>query len=441
MRDIALVSALLAFLPMSVAYPAAGALCWAWFSIMAPHQQVYGFAAGRPLNSLVAAATLLGWILSKERKRWPSDAVPWLMLAWFAWMTLGSYFAINPGWSWPYWDRVMRILALVFLVFFLANTKARIHGFIWILVISIGYYGVKGGIFTLLSGGNSIVYGPPNTDITDNNQLALAVVGLLPLVNYLRLHTRNSWLRLGLAVSIGLQIVVVLGSYSRGGVIALAVTLGVFWARSRNKVVYAVVGVLVVGAALGFMPDRFWDRLSTLNNVGTDDSFQGRVMAWHVATLVAIDQFPFGAGFYAPQLPQVFNFYFPGEILHAAHSIYFQILGEHGFIGLGIYLLLLLFGLRNTRIVMRQTRGKPELRWAYDLANMSQVGMIGYYVGGAALSMAYYDGYLIVIALMSTLRALTAPMRVTQRAQVPSAAPANRAAALQPVQPHVRPAR
>ncbi len=440
MRDIALISAELIFLPVCLAYPAAGALCWAWFSIMAPQQEVYGFALGQPLNSFVAAATLAGWVVSKRDKRWPSDAVPWLLLMWTVWMTINSYFAMFPDWSWPYWDRVMRILALIFLMFFVANTKARIHGFIWILVISIGYYGVKGGIFTIRSGGMATVFGPPNTDIGDNNQLALAVVAVLPLINYLRMHTRSALLRTGLAVSIGLQIVMVLGSYSRGGVVALAATLGIFWVRSRNKIAYAIVGAVVVGVALNFMPDRFWDRINTLHNVQGDSSFQGRVTAWQVAIHVAIDRFPFGAGFYAPQLRQIFNAYFPDETNHAAHSIYFQVLGEHGFVGLGLYLLLLLFGLRNTRIVMRQTRGKPELRWAYDLANMTQVGMIGYYVGGAALSMAYYDGYLIVIALMSTLRALTAPERLMQQALMPSATPVNRLAASRPLPPGARPA-
>ena len=114
-------------------------------------------------------------------------------------------------------------------------------------------------------------------------------------------------------------------------------------------------------------------------------------MAWKEATYIAIDHFPFGAGFYAPQRPEIFHSYFPYAIPHAAHSIYFQVLGEHGFVGLALYLAVLVLALRNASIILRQTRNRPELEWAHDLANMMQIALIGYYVGGAALSMAYFD--------------------------------------------------
>ena len=442
MRDVVLLLGSLVFLPLSFAYPATGALCWAWFSMMSPHREVFGFAEGQPFNSIIALATLAGWLFSAERKRWSPDLMPWLMLAWFVWMTLNSMFAPFQEHSWHYWDRVMRILALIFLIYFLITTKARIHGMIWILAISLGYYGVKGGMFSIATGGTNIVYGPPDSMISDNNHLAAAMVMLLPLLNYLRMYSRLRILQLGLIVAIGLAILMVLGSYSRGGMIALTVTLGFFWLRSRNKIVYAVAGAAIVGAALNFMPESFWNRLNTLNDVGGDTSFQGRVTAWEVAWRVAIDRFPFGAGFYAPELAPIFNAYFPGVERHAAHSIYFQVLGEHGFIGLALYVAILLLALHNTGVVIRQTRDRADLRWAYDLANMTRVGLIGFYVGGAALSMAYFDGYLVLIALMSTLRELTASDRVGRRVVAsPSGpvAPPQRLAATHPAAMRCRP--
>lgn len=415
MRDIVLVLAMLGYLPLCLWNAGAGLVCWAWFSMMSPHRQVYGFAQGQPLNSVIVVATMLGWLLSRERKRWPGDAMPWMMLIWFAWMTFNSFFAPFQEFSWGYWDRTMRIMVMVFMAFSIARTKARIHGVIWTIVISLGFYGVKGGVFTLTTGGGGVVFGPPDSIIFDNNQLALAIVMSLPLVNYLRMHTRMRMLQLGLALAICLEVVMVFGSHSRGGVLALGASLFVFWLRTRRKIVYGLAAVALVGTVLYFMPDSFWERMNTVNNLDEDASFQGRLMAWQVAINVAIDRFPFGAGFYAPQLTPIFNSYFPGETTHAAHSIYFQILGEHGFIGLALYLPILVLALNNTRIIMRQTRRKPELLWAYDLAAMTQVGLIGFYIGGAALSVAYFDGFLLLIALMSTLRELTAPQAVPAR--------------------------
>jgi probable O-glycosylation ligase (exosortase A-associated) len=376
---------------------------------MAPQRQVSGFLGGQPVNSIIAGATLLGWVVSTERKSWSSDLTPWLLLIFVVWFSFNSIFATDQLRSWQYWNLIIRIFIFTFLVLFIINTKVRIHALVWALVVSVGYYGVKGGVFTLANGGSYTAIGPPDTMITDNNQLGLAVVMLLPLVVYLRAHTRMPLIQTGLAAALGFMILMVLGTKSRGAAISLAVTLGYFLLRSKNRIIYAVAAVFLVGAALSFMPASYFERLDTINNLDADGSFQGRVTAWRVAILVAIDRFPFGAGFYAPQVASIYNSYFPGERPHAAHSIYFQVLGEHGFIGLAIYILILLYAIYNTFVIMWQCRGKPELLWAYDLANMTQVCLVGFYVGGAALSLAYYDAFLLMVALMSTLRTLTAP--------------------------------
>ena len=418
MRDLALVLATVIYLPLSLRLPAAGALCWAWFSIMNPHRQVYGFAYGQPLNSIIAVATLLGWLVSREPKKWPSDAIPWLLLLLVAWMTFDTPFAAVPAYSWVFWDRTIRIFALIFMVFFLFTTKARIHGMIWVLIISLGFYGVKGGVFTILGGGHAIVYGPEASVYNDNNQLALAVVTELPLVYYIIQHTKAAWLRIPTLMAMMLQVIMVFGSYSRGGVLALGVMMSILWLRSDRKILYGILALVVVGGALSMMPDSFFSRLHTINSVNTDESFQGRVNAWHVAFMYATERFPFGAGFNGAQTPQVFHHYLPGEALHAAHSIYFQILGDHGWVGLAIYVPILLLALRDAGIVRRQTRDIPELRWAYDLADMMRVSLISFYFGGAALSMAYADLYLVLIALLVNLRALTRPATLAALARI-----------------------
>lgn len=407
LRDLILTATIIGLLPVILRYPACGVLTWAWFSILSPHQQVYGFAHGQPFGLAIAVATLGGWLISRERKRWTPDAMPWLMLAFFAWITFNSFFAPFPNWSWPLWDRTLRIFVFVFLVFILINNRPRIHALIWVTVVCIGYFGIKGGLFTILKGGSYIVYGPTDTILQDNNQLALAVVMSIPLVNYLRLHTGARWLRVVLGVAFVLQIIMVFGSYSRGGVIALGVMLTFFWWRSERKVLYGIAAVAVVAAGLSMMPDSFYERMATIQDARQDSSFEGRVTAWHVATYYAEDHFPFGAGFSGAELPPIFNHYYPDAQPHAAHSIYFEVLGDHGFPALAIYLLILALGLRNTMIVVRQARGQPGLRWAYDLARMLQVSLISFYVGGAALSVAYYDTFLSLLAVVSVLREIT----------------------------------
>jgi probable O-glycosylation ligase (exosortase A-associated) len=132
----------------------------------------------------------------------------------------------------------------------------------------------------------------------------------------------------------------------------------------------------------------------------------GRVTAWKVAMNIAEDFFPFGAGFDGPAQPIMFHSYYPDRQALVAHSIYFQVLGEQGFIGLFFFGLVLFLAFRNCGIVLRSTRGSMESSWAYDLAQMIRISLAGFCIGGAALSMAYFDGFVMLVALSSTLREL-----------------------------------
>ena len=114
MRDLVLFFGMLFYTPLSLISPAAGLPIWEWFSIMAPHRLVYGFALGLRFNSVIAVATLVGWLLSRERKGWTPDALPWLLLVFFAWTTFNMLFAPYPDYSWEFWDRALRAFVPVF---------------------------------------------------------------------------------------------------------------------------------------------------------------------------------------------------------------------------------------------------------------------------------------------------------------------------------------
>jgi putative inorganic carbon (HCO3(-)) transporter len=181
--------------------------------------------------------------------------------------------------------------------------------------------------------------------------------------------------------------------------------LAFLWLKSRARIAMAFIGILAIGTTLLFMPPKYFTRMSTIENVNQDSSFQGRIDAWTVAWDVAKDRV-LGAGFDGPRQDAIWNQYLPGVETRASHSIYFMVLGEHGFIGLAIYLALLAAAWRNLSRTIALSRDKPELLWAKDLASACQVGMIGFMVGGAALPMAYYDGFLTLLAMTVPLRAM-----------------------------------
>lgn len=341
MRDLAITLMVLLGCFWTLRLPFVGILMWTWITMMDPHQLSFGFSQSLQINFLIAVVTIGSLLLSKERKLPPFDANLVLMGVFFLWFTMNCFFAADPSSAWFAWDRTWRIMFLGVLISITATNRVRIHAVIMVMALSLLYYGVKGGGFTIMTGGGGHVEGPPNSTITDNNQLALAILMILPLANYLRMYAANMMVRRAFLAGIALSLFAILGSYSRGAFIALAGLAVVGWFRVRHKFVYPIAAAILIVPALYFMPNNFHDRMNSINSAGQDSSFQGRLDAWGVAFGYARDHFPIGAGFDGPQKAWVFGSYAPGKESHAAHSIFFEVLGDQGFGGLAIYLLLL----------------------------------------------------------------------------------------------------
>ncbi len=275
------------------------------------------------------------------------------------------------------------------------HDREKIHALIWIIVLSIGFYGVKGGLFTLTSGGGEHVLGPPGSFISGNTEIGLALVMILPLVWYLYLNTVHPWVRAGLIVALFLIPVSILGTQSRGALLAIIAISFFLWAKSRKKFLPFIVIAVLAPLLFMFMPETWHDRMNTMRDEEVDTSVQGRFDAWEFAYRMASQRF-LGGGF--ESFTEInYEYYAPGLVdpsyglYQDSHSIYFSILGHHGFVGLGIFLILGIIFWRNASKIIKMTKGSPQNKWAYDLASMLQVTLVGYAVGGAFLGLAYFD--------------------------------------------------
>ena len=130
--------------------------------------------------------------------------------------------------------------------------------------------------------------------------------------------------------------------------------------------------------------------MATIGASDVDGSAQGRINAWMMAWNLAVAR-PIGGGFEVIT-PELFARYAPNPLdIHAAHSIYFQVLGEHGFVGLFLFLLLWWSVWRWAGRLRVTGRTSTPDAWARQLGGMIQVSLVGYLVGGAFLSLAYFD--------------------------------------------------
>jgi probable O-glycosylation ligase (exosortase A-associated) len=406
MRDIALALFIFGMLPYVLMRPYIGLLIWSWLGYMNPHRLCYGFAITFPWVQLVAVVTLASLVFSKERKKIPWSAVSVLLVMLLLWTGLTTFYAVLPGGAWNKWQEFAKVLVMVFVTLILVNNRERMHWLVWMIVVSLGFYGVKGGLFTILQGGVNHVLGPPGSFITDNNALALALCMTLPFMRYLQLHSSWKSVRVGLGFGMLLTGIAVLGTYSRGGLVGLAIVAGALFLKSRGRLVVVLVIVVVGVAGWHFMPAQWTDRMGTLQDARQTDSGETRIQSWEFSTNVAIHHPFVGGGFDVYQSTPMWERYGPeGAIPRAVHSIYFRILGEQGFPGLVLFLALLFASWKNCSRVRKRTRNIPDLRWAFDLASMLQVSLVAFMVAGTFLPMSYFDLSYQLMALSAVLAA------------------------------------
>lgn len=399
MRDYLVTFLVFASLPLILRKPFIGILVWTWLGLMNPHRMSWGFATDLPFAQIVAITLLVSLLISKESKRLPSTPLTWLLGLWWGWMLVTTFFALNPDSAWAQWDKVWKIMLLTFIAILLVNSRERLDAFAWIIVISLGSYGVKGGIFTLTTGGGLHVQGPAGTFIEGNNEIGLALIMTVPLMRYIQLTSDNRLVRLGMLGSIGLTFMAILGTQSRGALLGLAAMIGYLTLKSRNRARLLAVLILLVPAGLMFMPDSYFNRMETIETYQEDRSALGRINAWWTAWYIAQDRPLVGGGFEAFS-GWVYAKYAPDPTMrHDVHSIYFEALGEHGFVGLGLFLGIGAVSLTQLARIRRLAALRPELGWMRDLASMLQVSLIGYAVSGAFLGLAYFDYYYTLVAM------------------------------------------
>jgi probable O-glycosylation ligase (exosortase A-associated) len=419
-RGLLIFLAVFSALPFALVYPFVGVLLWEWISFMSPHREAFGLAATFPFNFYIAVVTVGAWIFSSEAKSLPSQILPGLLIAFALFVSLTTFFALEHTSAYELWDTHIKSLALALVVMGLVNSRARMQAFLWVIAISLGYFAVKGAGFTLLTGSiGSRILGPEHSIIRDNNNLGLAMVMTLPILNYLRTSSTNYYVRLAGWIALAATIVAIVGTYSRGGFVGLLVVGIGFLVLGKHRVAYLIIAALVGTGIVTFAPAEWKERMVSIQSYEKDSSAKGRLEAWETAWNLATDRPLLGGGFAAIEQKDTFYKYRPGrQATHkrAPHSIYFQVLGDHGFVGLFLYVALIIGALSNLFQIQAQTRKRPDLEWANTLSRMLLISYAGFLVAGSFLSMAYYDVFLCLIALSVALREIV--NRTVQAAQV-----------------------
>ncbi|RJS94727.1 putative O-glycosylation ligase, exosortase A system-associated [Salinisphaera sp. Q1T1-3] len=395
---------------MAFMRPIIGLLLWMMFSYLNPHRETWGFAVDFPWVVLVAVATLLALLAQPNQRRAPPmKPVVVLMLAFLGWITLSTFQAAEPAGAVARYEQFLKMMVMTLVTLMLVIDRQRLEWVIWTIVASFGFWGFKGGLFTLATGGNYHVMGPESSFFTDNNIFALIMCMTLPLMRYVQLHAERRWVRLGMWVLMALTAVSVIGTYSRGGLLALAITATMLIWKSRRRAMLILVAPIGALALASFMPPQYFARMDTIDQYQQDESAQGRIQSWKFATNVALAHPVLGGGMEVWSSHSMWEQYGPEGAVpgRAIHSIFFEVLGEQGFVGLGLFVALLLAGYLSLGHIRRRARAGPvQAQWLADLASMMQASLVGYGAAGALLPTPYIDLLYQMLALVAVMQVL-----------------------------------
>ena len=412
MRDLVLTAVIFGLLPVCFLRPWIGVLVWFWFGLMNPHMFTWSFARETQFAMLIALATLAGSLIARDRKPVPWNRELVLILVLMAYFTLTSLFAWAPDEAWEYWKQVAKILLMTFVATMFIYGKTRIRALMLVIGLCFAFYGIKGAIFTVTTGGAQRVQGPEGVFIGGNTFLGLALNMAIPVLITLARDEQNKGLKLFLNFAGACCAISSVFTYSRGALLGLLVVLPLLLLKDPRKAWGGMIFLLVAGyLVVSFAPDKLWQRAETIETYERDPSAMARIRSWSVAWNIAKDRPMIGAGFqyeYSPNRERWFSYAdeelreLPGGT-QAAHSAYFQVLGQHGFVAFGLYVLLLVSTLVTLTRLRRQARGISELDWVATYADGLRIGILAFAISGAFISVAYFDLYFIFVAMTAIL--------------------------------------
>jgi O-antigen ligase len=439
MLDLALTGFVFGFMALGLRRPFLWVLAYLYVDVVAPQKISYFLLASIPISLIVFIAAFGGWLLADNKANSRFALRQGLILVLLIYCGLTTTVADFPVEAAAKWGWVWKALVFAMFLPLTLRTRLRIEASALVMVLAAGSIIITGGIKTALSGGG---YGSlrffvnDNTGLYEGSIISCVAIAIIPLIVWLSKHGTifpSDWrVKLFSAALVFACLLIPIGTEARTGLLCIAL-LGVLCLRSIKRRFLYISLVAAVGlTAIPFLPDTFTKRMSTIENHQADESASTRLAVW-AWTLEYVQDHPFGGGFDAfrsnklrietrsgegssnNQSIEVTETFDAGR---AYHSSYFEMLGEQGWLGLGLWLWLQAMGLwQMERIRARwKKRTGPAEQWQSPLANALQQSQLIYLAGSLFVGIAYQPFVFMLIGLQcglwTYLRRVDSPQRL-----------------------------
>jgi putative inorganic carbon (HCO3(-)) transporter len=415
LRSIWLLFVYVSFLGLSTSAPFIATLGYVWVDTFQPQSLAYIVLNQLPVAMIMGVVALAGYLALDRRSPPPMTIQTGLQISMAIWICLTTLWAQVPEAAWIKWDWAFKTVAFATFVPYVIRSRVQIEAFAQTYVLSLAANFIPYGIKVMLTGGGygvNLGLQQGNAGLAEGGLLSTACLMAVPLAIYLSAHSQLIPKIKGLTLAYwgvaGLAIITALGTYERSALLGLAI-LGVYmWVRSRHKLGFGIV--LAIGACImmyvgvGAMTSR-----AAIGDYKTDGSAQVRLLVWQW-TLEFTATHPFGGGFATYlinhlELPGNSDISAHTEFGRAFHSIYFEVLGEHGYPGIVMFLLLAGSTFFMLRRIAKRARPYPELQWVVGLADALQSGLAVFMTCGAFVGVAFQPMFWYFISMSISLNA------------------------------------
>ncbi|MEK6638715.1 MAG: putative O-glycosylation ligase, exosortase A system-associated [Pseudomonadota bacterium] len=412
MRDLIFVAFLLMLIGAGFKRPFLFVLSYVYIDIVAPQRLTYMLLNTVPISLIAVSLAIGGWLLIDDKRDTRIAPRQFLMivLLLYCWVTTTQAdFPIEAAekWSW-----VWKALAFAIFLPLTLRTRLRIESLGLFMVLSAATIIIVGGIKTIGSGGG---YGGLNLMVTNNTGLyessiiSCVAIAIIPLILFLMRYGTifpTDWRVKLFAYALCFACLLMpIGTEARTGLICVVVLGALMLRHTKRRFLYIMMAGILAVSAIPFLPSSFSNRMDTIKNYKSDSSASTRIEVWKW-TWEYVKEHPFGGGF---------NAYLQNKIRYetvsvdeaggvatqeetlildkarAYHSAYFEMLGEQGFPGLFIWLVIQTIGLFRMEAIRRKYQNYADEgeQWIGRLAEALQHGQIIYLVGALFVGIAF----------------------------------------------------
>lgn len=398
MRDLAFALIVIGLLPVCFRRPFIGLLVFSWLAYMRGQDLTWGFARDARWSYYVAIVTLIGFYVGERQRLFLPDLRNYMMIALVAIVGVGILLSRNnrpDAYQFARYVEFCKIVGVALFTTGVCRTREQLRVLVWVIALSLGFLGVKYGVWGILTLGRGQILQGPGGLLADNNDFSLAMAMCMPLLLNIGLSERREVLRRAFLLMVPLVVITVVLTHSRGGFLSIAGVFLVLAWRSRNRIAGLLLLVLVAIGGWIVVPSSYKERISSIST--SEASAAGRLKSWAVATRMAADNPLLGVGFghfrqhYLEYEPNPTPGQLSGKDLIVAHNSYLQIWAECGTPAFLIYLAVIAMTVLSLWRVRRRAKDVYAASWIINYANMFEASLVAFLIGSTFLNRGHFD--------------------------------------------------